>query len=508
MQRTSDKIFALEALAAELDRIRPGRTVVHCHGVFDLLHIGHIRYLEEARSLGDVLVVTLTEDRYVNKGPHRPAFTQALRAEALAALDCVDYVAVNQWPTAVETIALIRPNVYVKGGEYRDAANDPTGKILDEARAVEQAGGRIHFTDGIVFSSSNLINTYYSPFPPEVAQYLRGFAARHPQDRVLDMVERAASLRVLCLGESIIDEHHYCETLGKSGKEPILAARFVEAERAAGGILAIASHLAGFTPQVDMATFLGEQDSHEEFIRDRLRPEVRPHFLYLPGSPTIVKRRFVETYPLQKLFEVYVMNGCEESAENGARLRETLSPLLPGVDLVIVADYGHGMFDEATIAWLTEQAPFLALNTQVNAGNLGFNTVYKYPRADFVSVSEKELRMAAHSRVRSLCSIVEEVASRLGCPRMLITRGKQGCLAWGREEGFFEVPAFTGHIVDRVGAGDAVLSISSLLARLGAPMEVVGVLANVAGAQAVGTMSNRSALDKTAMVKHFISLLK
>lgn len=116
--------------------------------------------------------------------------------------------------------------------------------------------------------------------------------------------------------------------------------------------------------------------------------------------------------------------------------------------------------------------------------------------------------MAARSRVRDLFAIVEEVAGRLDCPRMLITRGKQGCLAWDRDEGFFEVPAFTGHIVDRVGAGDAVLSVTSLLARLGAPMELVGVLANVAGAQAVGTMSNRSALDKTAMVKHLISLLK
>lgn len=508
MKRARDKIFDLEALAGELARVRGGRVVVHCHGVFDLLHIGHIRYLEEAKAQGDILVVTLTEDRCVNKGPHRPAFTQTLRAEALAALDCVDYVAVNRWPTAVETIGLLRPDIYVKGAEYRDAANDPTGKIVDEAEAVEAAGGRIHFTDDIVFSSSTLINTYYSPFPRHVSDYLHGFAERYRQDEILGLLEQAARLRPLALGEAIIDEHHYCETLGKSGKEPILAARFVEAERAAGGILAIAGHLAAFAPQVDMVTFLGGQESHEDFIRERLHAGVRPRFLYLEDSPTIVKRRFVETYPLQKLFEIYVMNGCEESAVVGGRLRAEIAPLLPQVDLAVVADYGHGMFDEETIAWLADSAPFLALNTQVNAGNLGFNTVYKYPRADFISVSEKELRMAARSRARDLRDIVEEVAGRMDCPRVLITRGKQGCMAWGRDEGFFDVPAFTGHIVDRVGAGDAVLSVASLLARLGAPMEVVGVLANVAGAQAVGTMSNRTALDKTAMVKHFISLMK
>lgn len=508
MQRASSKIFDLADLAGELARTRKGRVVVHCHGVFDLLHIGHIRYLEEAKSLGDILVVTLTDDSHVNKGPHRPAFTQTLRAEALAALGCVDYVAINRWPTAVETIALLKPDIYVKGGEYKDAANDPSGKIVDETQAVENTGGRVHFTNDIVFSSSSLINTYYSPFPRHVAEYLRGFADRFSQDEVVQYLDKASSLRVLALGEAIIDEHHYCETLGKSGKEPILAARFIEAERAAGGILAIANHLAAFTNNVEMVTFLGERESHEEMILENLRDGVRPHFLYLPDAPTIVKRRFVETYPLQKLFEVYIMNGCEESAENSKKLLSVLSEMISEIDLVVAADYGHGMFDEASISWLIDKSPFLALNTQVNAGNMGFNTVYKYPRADFICISEKEIRMAAHSRVRPLYDIVSSVAERMHCPRMLITRGKQGCLAWSADEGFFDVPAFTGHIVDRVGAGDAVLSVVSLLARLGAPMEMVGVMANIAGAQAVGTMSNRTSMDKTAMVKHLISLLK
>lgn len=85
----------------------------------DLLHIGHIRYLEKAKRLGDILVVTVTPDCYVNKGPHRPAFPDLLRAEAIAALDAVDYVAINEWPTAVETLDLLRPDVYAKGAEFR-----------------------------------------------------------------------------------------------------------------------------------------------------------------------------------------------------------------------------------------------------------------------------------------------------------------------------------------------------------------------------------------------------
>src|SRR5437762_7877076 len=107
---SNGKVHALEDLAITLDRLRAaGKRVVHCHGVFDLLHIGHVRHFEQAGQLGDVLVVTLTPDRFVNKGGGRPAFTETLRAEFVAALACVDYVAVNRWPSAVETIRLLRP---------------------------------------------------------------------------------------------------------------------------------------------------------------------------------------------------------------------------------------------------------------------------------------------------------------------------------------------------------------------------------------------------------------
>src|SRR3954453_10036067 len=142
MIAAAQKIKGLEEVAAEVSALRgAGKKTVHCHGVFDLLHIGHLRHLNGARKLGDILVVTITPDRLVNKGPGRPAFTESLRAEALAMLECVDLVAINRWPTAVEPIGLLQPDVYVKGSDYRDAAQDVTGGIIDEQNAVEKHGG-------------------------------------------------------------------------------------------------------------------------------------------------------------------------------------------------------------------------------------------------------------------------------------------------------------------------------------------------------------------------------
>ncbi|MCX6907265.1 MAG: adenylyltransferase/cytidyltransferase family protein, partial [Verrucomicrobia bacterium] len=174
---TNKKIRPISELATVIASLRgvgpvpsqaQQKKIVHCHGVFDLLHIGHTRYLQKAKSIGDVLVVTITPDRYVNKGPHRPVFPENLRAEAVAALDCVDYVAINEWPTAVEAIGLLKPDIYAKGVEYRERR---TPEILSEESALAETGGDMVFIEDITSSSSHLINKYLSPFPEEVDQY-------------------------------------------------------------------------------------------------------------------------------------------------------------------------------------------------------------------------------------------------------------------------------------------------------------------------------------------------
>src|SRR3989442_1313582 len=124
---SNSKIFSLNELARKArDLRRAGKRVVMCHGTFDLMHTGHIRHLQRAKREGDALLVTVTADAYVNKGPGRPVFPDELRAETLAALACVDFVAVNHDETAVKAIAQLQPHVYVKGSDYRAAADDVT----------------------------------------------------------------------------------------------------------------------------------------------------------------------------------------------------------------------------------------------------------------------------------------------------------------------------------------------------------------------------------------------
>jgi len=159
------KVLALHDIARRLEAPRrERRRIVHCHGCFDLMHIGHIRHLQAARAMGDVLIVTVTADAHVNKGEGRPAFTEQERAESLAALACVDFVAINREPTATTAIRLLRPDYYVKG----QIAEDPGGrsaKLQREIETVRAVGGDVRFTHEVVFSSTALLKAHFG-VPP------------------------------------------------------------------------------------------------------------------------------------------------------------------------------------------------------------------------------------------------------------------------------------------------------------------------------------------------------
>lgn len=505
----SDKILDLESLSEKLaDLKKNGQRIVQSHGVFDLLHIGHIRHFEQARALGDVLVITLTPDEFVNKGPHRPAFTQNLRAEVIAALDCVDFVAINRWPTAEKTIAMLKPNIFAKGPDYKEKSKDITGGIFEEERSVLSVGGKLCFTEDITFSSSTLINNYIPQFDTPVNDFLQDFRTRHSSTDVCNELNKLKGLRVLVVGEAILDEYVYCNALGKSSKEPILAMHYLDRKTHAGGSLAIANHLAEFCNKVDLLTYLGSHDSQEKFVRSSLKANVSPVFVYKSDSPTLVKRRFLDQYSLTKLFEIYEMNDEIISGPANKEICDFLSSKLEAYDVVVVADFGHGLLSPEAVQILSKKSKFLAVNTQVNAANIGFHTISKYNRCNYICIHEGELRMEHRSRKGNLNELVKNLSERLSAQTVMVTRGKTGTLIYEKNKGFVNCPSFATKVIDRIGAGDAVLSITAACTAAGIDPELTGFIGNLAGAQAVTIVGNSASISRIAMLKSIESLLK
>jgi len=144
---TNNKILGRDKLAIEVHRRQAaGEHGVFTNGCFDLLHLGHVCYLQEARELGDFLVLALNSDEGVRllKGSGRPLVPEDERAKILAAFMCIDYVTIFPEPTAGPLVALLQPSIYVKGGDYAGSENDtPDMNRLPEAKVVRQYAGSV-----------------------------------------------------------------------------------------------------------------------------------------------------------------------------------------------------------------------------------------------------------------------------------------------------------------------------------------------------------------------------
>lgn len=508
-EKQTYKIFSsLEKLCDCLETQRVGRKVVYCHGVFDLLHIGHIRHLEQAKSFGELLVVGITQDSLVNKGPGRPAFTEQLRAEALASLEVVDYVLINQTPTAIEPIKSIQPNFYAKGDEYQNLEKDITNNITHEKEAIDSVGGKLVFTNDITFSSSSLINKFISTKSEEVQGFLEGFRDKYSAEKIFEYFEKAKDLNVLVVGEAVIDTYCFTDVIGKAGKEPILVGKHQNTENYLGGSLALANHLSDFCKKITCLTYLGEEREYEDLINAGLKNNVSLRPIYKKDSPTIVKRRYLERYLQQKMFEVYEINDDFLEDEQEQLFLDYLNDQTKDHDLVVVLDYGHGLLTEKSINFLVNSEKFLVVNTQSNAGNMGFNCISKYANADYIAIANRELQLNYRQRHLPLQEQIQRLMEDHAYHKVLITCGKYGANAHysNADEAF--VPAFVDHVVDRVGAGDAVLAVTSLFAYLDAPAELLAFISNVVGSEAVAIMGNKENIRKVPLKKHISHLLK
>ena len=442
--------------------------VVLAHGCFDLLHLGHIRHLKEASSLGDKLVVSITADKHVNKGPGRPQFSAEQRREALLMLDCVDEVVINDAETAVEMIKRIKPAVYVKGIDY---ASGETDGLAAEREAVEAVGGRFHVTTAEKWSSSQLLRSVR--LPEASLLYLETARKRGFLDKILKAFEQANKLKIVFVGETIIDEYRYVKPLAKPSKEFILATVAAGSESFQGGVVAAARH--GDWSDASIVT----------------------------SEATITKTRFIDRDFSRKLFEVY----SSQEIDPGKLDLELLHEEVVLADLCIALDFGHGLFDKAA-RHILKEAKYLALTAQTNAGNFGFNPITKYEHAHYVCIDEPEARLAAGHQGGTLDQVMFRLVQCLTPRAMTITRGRYGSASRTTSSEMAEVPAFADSGFDTMGAGDAFIAVAAPLVAVGLPVEMAAFAGNVAGGLKTAILGHRQHVGRDDIVKNVEWLLK
>ena len=498
-----EKIVSIERVSKISNQQKQkGKIVVLCHGVFDLLHIGHIKHFQEAKALGDFLIVTVTPDEYVNKGLNRPAFTTRLRLEALAALQSVDYVVENKWPDAVNTISTIKPSIYFKGPDYKDNESDITGMIKKEAKAVKSAKGKILYSSDITFSSSTLLNKYADIYTDDQNVFISSIENQLKEESLNETFKNLKKLKVLLIGETIIDQYVFCEVLGKSGKESVLAFRDLYSEQYLGGAPAVANHLSSFCKNITLLTALGEKKEYEGFVKNNLSKNIRTKFIYKSNSPTIVKKRFVDNITKNKTLGIYSINDESLVSSDEKKFGNILSNEIKKHDLVLITDYGHGLISESLAVKLSRFSPYTALNVQMNAANSGSHSFSKYKKADCVIINEGELRHELRSREGNLEKLMKLLSKNLKARNIVVTRGENGVILYNnKKRKFFSCPAFASKVVDKIGSGDAMLALLSISLRSGYDEKFSLFLGSLAAAQSVESIGNSQPINLENMRK-------
>ena len=491
------------------------KTIALCHGVFDLVHPGHITHLEQAKELADILVVSITAARFVRKGPGRPYFNDEQRLDFLSALACVDYVMLSEGYTVDDIVEAVEPDYYVKGSEYSREQDDLTGMMTAERLLVEKHGGCVRYTGGEVFSSTKLINTAMAGLPTDVIAYMQEFKRRHTMEEIKKYGDQAENLRILVLGDVIIDRYTYCEVQGLISKDMAYSARLKKTEDYLGGSVAIARHLASFNHNVTLMSIIGSEADISQQMQDELSEQMTLQLYHSKKLPTIIKERFLtQNKKREEYKKVFAINNIRLNENYEQEVLDQfiaqLEDEIENFDVVFLCDFGHGLIGNDIMRIVQEKAKWLVLNCQTNSTNKGRNIITKYDRADAFSLDQGELYLAYPGIVVDEKRSLEKLRDKLGGMGWL-TRGADGAYGIGSPKNsngdVCTCPAFTLNVRDTIGAGDAFYAVAGIFSAVGAPAELCMVMGNIAGALGANIVGNKESVQKENVLKYASTLM-
>lgn len=495
-ERYGHKIKTAAELAAMLGAPPRQKAVIMCHGVFDVVHPGHLRHLLYAKSKADILIASLTADRHIAKGTYRPHVPQDLRALNLAAFEIVDYVLVDPNEKPLESLALIRPEFFAKGYEY-GGTGSVSPKTQEEIDIVSAYGGQVIFTPGdVVYSSSKLIELEPPDLREEKLITLMDMASL--SFNKLRMTLRSfAGKRIHVVGDTIVDSLTRCALIGGQTKTPTMSVLFEERKDYIGGAGIVAEHIRAAGAEVVFSTVLGD-DPLRDFVLDGLKANgVDTRAIIDPTRPTTSKNAIVaDGY---RLLKVDTLDNRSISDDIRNRLAQAIASV--PADAVVFSDFRHGIFNRRTIPDLIAAIPpglFKVADSQV-ASRWGNITEFK--GFDLVTPNEREARFALadqDSGIRPLASRLYDAAE---CRLLILKVGDRGVLTCRSDDhealdSFFVLDSFVDRVVDAVGAGDALLAYATLaMLTTGCPVTatILGSIAAAVECEADGNIPVRPA---------------
>jgi len=455
------KIKTVEELCRIIGPRPRKRKVIMCHGVFDVVHPGHLRHLIYAKSKADILVASLTADAHISKGQHRPYVPQDLRALNLAAFEVVDYVIIDINATPIKNISKLQPDFFAKGYEY--TAGGLPAKTQEEAEILHAYGGEMIFTPGdIVYSSTKLIDLA----PPAIKiekllMFMEG--EKLTFDSLRDGLDRLKGKRVHVVGDTIVDSYTQTTMIGGQTKTPTISVLYERRDDYIGGAAVVAKHLRAAGAEVIFSTVLGE-DTLKDFVLNGLEQSgVQCHPVVDSTRPTTNKNAIVAGgYRLLKIDTLDNRSISDDILETLAKaISET------ACDAVIFSDFRHGIFNRRTIPRLIAAIPqgvYKVADSQV-ASRWGNITEFK--NFDLITPNEREARFALADQDSGIRPLASALYDEAHCKSLILKLGERGVLTCRSSDhesldSFVVVDSFVERLTDALGAGDALLAYATL----------------------------------------------
>ena len=457
------KILTLPKLLEKVGQFPRNKTVIVCHGCFDVLHPGHLRHLAYAKSRADILVASVTADRHITKGIYRPHVPENLRAEYIAALEVVDYVVIDDNATPLSLIAALKPDYFAKGYEY--GGNNPATK--SEAAAVESYGGEMVFTPGdIVYSSTKLLDTHLPKLQIEkLIDLMKRFDIEF--DDLSDAILQFSKFKVHVIGDSITDIYTRTSMIGSNAKTPTFSVLYQGHEDYIGGAGIVALHLEAAGAKVHFT-------SHRETIKNTI----------CCGESRLLKIDNVDNTPIPP----------RDIEKIATAIRETET------DCVVFSDFRHGIFHKGSIPTFIEAIPegvFKVADSQV-ASRWGNITEFK--GFDLITPNEKEARFALADQDSNIGRLATATKESAQAKNIILKLGQRGVL-FLQDDLPYSVDSFANDVKDAVGAGDALLAYATLTILATKSLPLACIIGSIAAACECEIDGNKPITPEIVMAK-------
>lgn len=481
--------------------------LVLVHGVFDLIHPGHIDYFREAKSYGDILFASITMDKFVNKGFNKPYFNENDRMKFLSNLTLIDHVFCNNSPDSTKLIKKLKPNYYIKGPDYKKKGGDVAGNLDKENASVKKNGGKLIFTTGRMHSSTELLNSNFDEFNP-AKKIIKDYFKKNKNykepfntilKKVLDKIKRD---KILIIGETIIDKYIYTTPLGKPSKEDILSVAIEKSVSYLGGTIPVVNNISELNNNISLISFY-KSEKIKKLIYKKLPKHINLKLFKTNNLRDIEKIRFLNENN-SKIFENY--NFVNKDLKN-QKLKKFLNKNIRKFDHVIVCDFGHGLISKEILKIIETKSKYLSINVQTNSGNRGYNLFSKYSKANLLCLDEGEMRLGVSDRYSERLELFKKpILQRY--KNVILTLGSEGHVLKLNKNKKFSFPALSKKVIDTVGAGDAFYSFASCFVKYTKDDLLISLIGGIAGAIQSNFIGHEDRVKLKEIIKSINTLTK